>query len=68
MNDWNFNSQKFQEVYAGLTSEEQEMFLMDTRKIPDKREYIKNMLLGGRVYCMKEPLSTLPKARMQLKM
>jgi fatty acyl-CoA reductase len=41
---------------------------MDTREMPDKREYMKNVLLGGRVYCMKEPLSTIPKARIQMKM
>lgn len=43
-------------------------FLMDTTQIADPREHLKNMLLGGRVYCMKEPLSTLPKARRQIKM
>lgn len=34
----------------------------------DTNDYLKQIILGGRQYCMKEPLSTLPKARMQLKM
>lgn len=33
----------------------------------DSLEYMKRTILGGRQYCLKEPLSTLPKARMQLK-
>lgn len=34
----------------------------------DALPYLKTCMLGGRQYCLKEPLSTLPKARMQLKM
>ena len=30
--------------------------------------YMKNGILGGRQYVMKEPLSNLPRARMHLKM
>lgn len=33
----------------------------------DVAEYMKRSILGGRQYCLKEPLTTLPKARMQLK-
>lgn len=41
-------------------------FNMDTDPIPDL-EYLKRSILGGRQYCLKEPLTTLPKARRQLK-
>lgn len=41
-------------------------FNMDTDGIPDL-EYLKRSILGGRQYCLKEPLTTLPKARRQLK-
>lgn len=43
---------------------------MDTRIITKDIEldYLRDTLLGGRQYCMKEPLSTLPKARIQLRM
>lgn len=33
----------------------------------DVNEYLKTVILGGRQYCLKEPLSSIPKARMQLK-
>lgn len=39
---------------------------MDTDGIPDI-EYLKRSILGGRQYCLKEPLTTLPKARRQMK-
>lgn len=39
---------------------------MDMDRIEDQ-DYFKKIILGGRQYCLKEPLSTLPKARMQLK-
>lgn len=42
-------------------------FSMDIEDV-DTNEYMKQIILGGRQFCMKEPLSTLPKARMQLKM
>lgn len=43
---------------------------MNTTSIPKEIEldYLKDTLLGGRQYCLKEDLSTLPKARIQLKM
>lgn len=40
---------------------------MDTSDIDDV-EYLKRTVLGGRQYCLKEPLTTLPKARRQLKL
>jgi alcohol-forming fatty acyl-CoA reductase len=42
-------------------------FNMETDHI-DNKEYMKRTILGGRQYCLKEPLSSLPKARMQLKL
>lgn len=38
--------------------------------IPKEKEldYLRDTLLGGRQYCLKEPLTSLPKARIQLKM
>jgi alcohol-forming fatty acyl-CoA reductase len=43
---------------------------MNTTSIPKETEldYLRDTLLGGRQYCLKEPLSSLPKARIQLKM
>lgn len=39
---------------------------MQTQDVAPK-DYIKTVILGGRQYCLKEPLSTIPKARMQLR-
>lgn len=43
---------------------------MNTMSIPKEKEldYLRDTLLGGRQYCLKEPLSSLPKARIQLKL
>lgn len=45
-------------------------FFMDTRIIPEEEEveYLKNSMLGGRQYCLKEPLSSIPRARIHFKM
>lgn len=43
-------------------------FFVDTSYDEDEYIYLRRCVLGGRQYCMKEPLSTLPKARIQMKM
>lgn len=68
MREWNFRSDNFQGMIRFVTPEEDEMFKFDSSKIGDEYEYLKNSMLGARVYCVKDPLSTLPKARVQLKM
>ena len=43
-------------------------FFIDSDSVGDETdEYIYNCLMGARQYCIKDPLSTLPKARFQLK-
>jgi alcohol-forming fatty acyl-CoA reductase len=64
---WDFRSDNFKAVYAQLSAEEKEIFNMNTEEV-DTIEYLKSVILGGRQYCLKEPLTTLPKARMQLKL
>lgn len=63
---WDFKSHQYQAIAKSLTPEDFALFDMDIDKI-DTKEYLKRIILGGRQYCLKEPLSTLPKARMQLK-
>lgn len=43
-------------------------FDIDSENSGDEYEYAVTSVLGGRQYCAKDPLSTLPKARLQLKM
>lgn len=68
MNNWNFKSDKFQNLVKIQSKEEYDMFAIDTKNIGDTKEYLRNSLIGGRQYCAKDPLSTLPKARTIIKM
>ncbi|XP_037902550.1 putative fatty acyl-CoA reductase CG5065 isoform X1 [Hermetia illucens] len=63
---WDFKSENYEKLYTNLSEKEKKIFNMDTDSIDDE-EYLKVGILGGRQYIMKEPLSTLPKARKQLK-
>lgn len=64
---WDFRLEKGAKIGKFLTSEEDEIFPSYIDK-PDIEEYMKSCILGGRQYCLKEPLTSLPKARVQLKM
>lgn len=68
MHKWNFKSDNFNGLAALQTPDESEMFLFDSRNTGDELEYIKNSFLGARQYCLKDPLSTLPRARLIHKM
>lgn len=63
---WDFRSENFKGLFDKLNSVDAKTFTMDMDSI-DNLEYLKKVILGGRQYCLKEPLTTLPKARMQLK-
>lgn len=64
---WDFRSDKADHLKDLLTPEDLELFPIAMEK-PDFETYMKNCLLGARQYYLKEPLSALPKARVQLKM
>lgn len=70
MRNWIFTSEKFKEINKKISQDEYQMFFIDTESIPDSYEeqFVKNCLLGGRIYILKEPLSNIPKARIQMKM
>lgn len=63
---WNFRSDNFKAIYQKLSKEEKEIFNMNTEEV-DQILYLKYCILGGREYCLKEPPTSLPKARIQLK-
>ncbi|CAO1377125.1 unnamed protein product [Diamesa serratosioi] len=68
MRDWDFRSTNFESLMTKLSPEESIMFFINSESVGDETdEYIYNCLMGARQYCIKDPLSTLPKARMQLK-
>jgi alcohol-forming fatty acyl-CoA reductase len=64
---WDFRSENFKAIFEKLSPEEKIIFNMNTEEV-EQTEYLKSCILGGRQYCLKEPLSTLPKARLQLKL
>lgn len=68
MRDWNFSSKNFQNLQNFMPPGAESMFNFDTKDTGDDYEYLKNSMLGARQYCVKDPLSTLPRARVQLKM
>lgn len=68
MREWKFKSNNFEGLQNFMTPETAIMFNLDTKNTGDEYEYLKNSMLGARQYCVKDPLSTLPKARIHLKM
>jgi len=66
MNDWNFKSDRFANLAKAQTKEEYSMFEIDMKNIGDTATYLKNAMYGGRVYCVKDPLTTLPRAKVLL--
>lgn len=64
---WIFRNENTKGLTEKLNEKEQKIFFMNNVR-PDTTQYMKDVLLGARQFCMKEPLSTLPKARFQLKM
>ncbi|XP_053995401.1 putative fatty acyl-CoA reductase CG5065 [Hylaeus anthracinus] len=60
--EWVFYNYKTLALWNNLSPRDKELFSLDFLAI-DEAEYLKNTILGSRQYCMKEDLSTLPKAR-----
>lgn len=54
-------------MWGELNPKDKEIFPMDFLII-DEVEYMKHCILGARQFCMKEDLSTLPKARRHQRM
>lgn len=72
MRNWYFLSDKFKALVNEQSPDEYQMFFIDSDGIEAteerEMEFVRNTLLGGRQYCLKEPLSTIPRARIQMKM
>ncbi|XP_071565359.1 putative fatty acyl-CoA reductase CG5065 [Temnothorax nylanderi] len=60
--EWIFHNDKIIKMDNELSKADKEIFRIIIDDI-DINEYLKNIVLGARQYCMKEDLSTLPKAR-----
>lgn len=66
MRQWNFKTEQTIDIIQNLKPEEQEIFFLPLKNV-DVKELIKNAIIGSRVYCLKEPLENLPRARRHLK-
>lgn len=65
--EWKFYNDKIIKIYNELSQIDKETFPTIIYDI-DLDNYYKDIILGARQYCMKEDLSTLPKARRHQKM
>lgn len=59
---WDFRSENYKAIYHTLSPEERVIFSTNTELV-DQNEYLKSIILGGRLYCLKEKLEDLPRAR-----
>ncbi|XP_069683853.1 putative fatty acyl-CoA reductase CG5065 [Periplaneta americana] len=62
MRQWQFSNEKFLAIEKSLCDDDRKIFYI-TNVDQDIDKYMTAALLGARVYCMKEPLSSLPRAR-----
>ncbi|KAJ9586188.1 hypothetical protein L9F63_020162, partial [Diploptera punctata] len=62
MRDWNFNNKNLLSIKTILSEEDRETFFIDNIDY-DIERYIADSILGARTYCVKEPLSSLPRCR-----
>lgn len=65
--EWIFYNDNLLKLFHELSAEDKDLFKIIIYDI-DVNEYLKSIILGARQYCMKEDLSTLPKARRHQKM
>ncbi|XP_008560558.1 putative fatty acyl-CoA reductase CG5065 [Microplitis demolitor] len=64
--DWIFHNDQLMKLWEDMDPRDKKIFSIDFFAV-EEAEYIKNIILGARVYCMKEKLETLPRARFHLK-
>lgn len=60
--EWVFHNTNLLMMVEEMNSKDKEIFPINFLSI-DQTEYMKNCILGTRQYCMKEDLSSLPRAR-----
>lgn len=65
---WDFRADKLKNIIKTLTRDESDMFFIDSKSFDNIPEYVETIVLGTRLYCFKEDMTLLPKARLQFKM
>lgn len=66
MRNWDFKNDRLVALRESLNDVDREVFNMDLEKL-EVESYFRNCVLGARQYCLKEDLSSLPKARKMVK-
>ncbi|KAM3963004.1 putative fatty acyl-CoA reductase CG5065 [Aphomia sociella] len=62
--EWWFDTHNFKSLASTLNQADFQEFPMDLSIIEDE-PYIESCMIGGKLYCLKEKLENLPKARLQ---
>ncbi|XP_063620837.1 putative fatty acyl-CoA reductase CG5065 [Cydia splendana] len=62
--EWWFDTNNFKALPKSLNPEDFKLFPMDLTIIKDE-PYIESCMIGGKLYCLKEKMENLPKARLQ---
>ncbi|XP_046837373.1 fatty acyl-CoA reductase wat-like isoform X1 [Vespa crabro] len=60
----NFTNKRWNELLSKLTTEDRELFFCDIKDI-NWDKYFENYILGIRMYVLKDPIETLPQARIK---
>lgn len=66
MRNWHFKIDRAKGLTDNLNPRDMETFYLANINY-DINDYLLNVVLGARQYCMKEPLSSLPTARKHLR-
>lgn len=67
MREWDFRNDRAWALWPSLNERDKKIFFINNEIPVDRNEYIKTIVLGSRQYCCKEPLSSLPRARRNLR-
>ncbi|KAK0084560.1 hypothetical protein PV325_006789 [Microctonus aethiopoides] len=65
--EWIFHNTNLLNLWEEMNPKDKKLFPIDFLAV-DEQQYMKNIILGARQYCMKESLDTLPRARIYQKM
>ncbi|GLH04505.1 Putative fatty acyl-CoA reductase CG5065 [Gryllus bimaculatus] len=65
MRQWEFKNAHALALEQHMSPEERSVFYISDVEV-DVADYLRNILLGARQYCMKEPLTSIPRARRHL--
>lgn len=61
---WIFENKNYLGLWKAMGGEDRKRFLQDF-DVAEPEEYVTRIVLGARQYCMKEPLTSIPKCRIQ---